>query len=175
MIKYIIVWLLPFIIGCDNNSGIDNEIENYSKLQDVSLGENLDEVYKRFKKDNFIIQNYKDISDSKECENSKNIIFSNNMTNFDVNNNGILTEISTTNPNVVDANGIRVGNAEKIIQNLNKNIEPEKIFSGDDSVEFFKYKIQMKDKMGYFIYIVNNKKIDSITISSVNHIPCYKD
>jgi hypothetical protein len=176
MIKNIIVCLFLFIIGCTNDSYVDDKIKNYSKLQDISLGESVDEVYKRFKKENFIIQHYKDISDLKECKNSKNVIFSNNMSNFDVNNNGILTEISTTNPNVVDANGIRVGDSEKTLENLSKNTKPEKVFSGDDSLDFFKYKILMNDKKGYFFYIVdNNKRITSITVSSINHINCYED
>ena len=55
------------------------------------------------------LQSYKDISSIIGCENAKNIIIDNNETNLDISNKGFVMVINTTNPKVVDGNGISVG------------------------------------------------------------------
>lgn len=71
------------------------------------------------------MQNYKDISNVKDCEKSKNLIINDNQTNIDVDERGMVTAINTTNPNAIDANGISVGENEKQLFKL-KNITKTK-------------------------------------------------
>lgn len=170
--------LLFFIAGCSTSkqaNNLDIQSQNEYALDGVELDENIESVKKRLKNE-LTIQNYRDISDLKECENAKNIIINNFLTNIDTDNNGVITSINTVNPKVIDANGVSVGQDEKVIKNLVPTAKSDKIFSGDDSLDFYEYKIQMKNKKGYYEYIVNNdKKIDSITISSNRYIACFED
>ena len=106
----------------------------------------------RFKGD-IIIQNYSDITDLKECQKRKNILVNNTLTSVDIDDYGVVTSIHTRDLKAVDANNISVGKLESSIKNLNSNIKSEKIFSGDDSVDVFVYKIPMKGNKGYFISI----------------------
>lgn len=71
------------------------------------------------------MQNYKDISNVKDCEKSKNLIINDNQTNVDVDKRGVVTAINTTNPNTIDVNGISVGENEKKLFKL-KNVTKTK-------------------------------------------------
>src|SRR5690606_13733711 len=120
-------------------------------------GDNLDALKSRFKGD-IIIQKYSDITDLKECQNRKNILVNNTLTSVDVDNNEIVTSIHTRDVKAVDANNISIGKGEINVAKLNNNIKPKKVFSGDESLDLFLYKIPMKESKGYFIYNINNNK-----------------
>ncbi|WP_252377834.1 hypothetical protein [Acinetobacter pittii] len=84
----------------------------FNQLDGIHLGDKFDDVFKK-NKNNIIVQNYKDISNVKDCEKSKNLIINDNQTNVDVDKRGVVTAINTTNHNTIDVNGISVGENEK--------------------------------------------------------------
>ena len=159
-----------------NNKNQDSLINNQeNKLNNIRIGDNVEFLKKKFKKD-IIFQNYSDITDMKECQNSKNILVNNTLTSIDINGNGIVTSIHTRDSMAVDANNISVGKLEGSINKLNSYIKPEKKISGDDSIYLLVYKIPMKDNKGFFIYSIGDDgKIESISIESVDHISCGED
>ena len=109
----------------------------------------------------------------KECQNRKNILLNNGLTSVDVDNNGDITSINTRDLKTVDANDVSVGKLESSINSLPDLDNRQKVFTGDDSIEFHTYKIPMTVKKGYFLYSIdNNSKIDSITIANIKHISC---
>lgn len=175
MKKLYYIFSIVLFCGCSNsqtNSSDLNQIQSKeNELNSIRIGENLETLKGRFRGD-IIIQKYSDITDLKECQNRKNILVNNTLTSVDVDKDGIVTSINTRDVKAVDANNINVGNTESNIIKLNTNIKPEKVFSGDDSLELFVYKIPMKENKGYFVYNIDNNKIESISIESLEHIPC---
>lgn len=180
-IMYYICSLL-LLCGCSNSqsNSIDTNNKNQGvgvynkedKLNNITIGDNLDYLKGKFEKD-IIIQNFSDITDLKECQNNKNILVNNTLTSIDINGNGIVTSIHTRDSAVVDANDISVGKLEDSIKKLDNYIKPEKKISGDDSLSSLVYKIPMKNDKGYFIYSIgSNGKIESISIESLDHISC---
>lgn len=161
--------------GCSNsqtNSSDFNNIQSKEiELNGIRIGDNLEKLKDRFKGD-IIIQKYSDITELKECQNRKNILVNNTLTSVDVNNDGIVTSIHTRDEKIVDSNNISVGKTEINVTKLNTNVKPQKVFSGDDSLDLFLYKIPMKKSKGYFIYNIDNNKIESISIESFDHISC---
>jgi hypothetical protein len=168
---------LILLFGCSNSqtnsSDVTKKNNNEYQLNGVQIGENLAALKEKFKND-IIIQNYSDISDLEECQNRKNILINKSLTSIDIDDNGVVTSINTRNLKTVDANNVSVGNLESSIKHLTYQIKPKKEFSGDESLEIYSYKIPMKEKKGFFIYSIDNYKIDSITIESVKHISCYE-
>ena len=176
-IYYIVSILL--LCGCSNSqtnsSDLNREKIQENELNGIKIGENLELLRKKFKSD-IVIQNYSDISGLKECQNRKNVLVNNTLTSVDINDNGIVTSINTRDLPVIDANNMSVGKLEGSIKKLNSHIKPEKIFSGDDSLDSFVYRIPMKEGKGYFIYnIGNDSKIESISIESLEHVSCYEE
>ncbi|MPW44248.1 hypothetical protein [Acinetobacter guerrae] len=177
MKKNYCIMFLFILHGCSdgkkNSSDEAKNINNEYELSGVKIGGNLEFLKENFKND-IIIQNYSDISDLKACENRKNILINNTLTSIDVDDQGIVTFINTRNSKAVDANNVSVGNLESSIKNLTYEIKSQKEFSGDDTQGIYSYKIPMKEKKGFFIYNIDNKRIDSITIESIEHISCYE-
>lgn len=104
----------------------------FNQLDGIHLGDKFDDVFKKNKnKNNIIVQNYKDISNVKDCEKSKNLIINDNQTNVDVDKRGVVTAINTTNPNTIDVNGISVGENEKKLFKL-KNITKTKKMDAEE-------------------------------------------
>lgn len=129
---------------------------------------------KKYKGD-ILVQNYKDISNVVGCENSKNIIIDNNETNLDVNNKGFITAINTTNPRVIDTNGISVGQDSKKLLEL-KSINKLKKIDNQEGDSYYEYKLVSQDSKFYYIYTTNqDDKIDSIGLFSKDYINCYED
>ncbi|WP_396231794.1 hypothetical protein [Acinetobacter baumannii] len=116
--------LILFFAGCAEKEvhALSNSNLPSNQLDGVHLGDKFDDI---FNKNNIIVQNYKDISNVKDCEKSKNLIIKDNQTNIDVDERGMVTAINTTNPNAIDANGISVGENEKQLFKL-KNITKTK-------------------------------------------------
>lgn len=116
--------LILFFAGCAEKEvhALSNSNLPSNQLDGVHLGDKFDDI---FNKNNIIVQNYKDISNVKDCEKSKNLIINDNQTNIDVDERGMVTAINTTNPNAIDANGISVGENEKQLFKL-KNITKTK-------------------------------------------------
>lgn len=176
MKKLYCIFSIILLCGCSNsqtNSFDLNKSKNKeNELNDIKIGDNLEVLKRRFKQD-IIIQNYSDITDSKECQNRRNILVNNTLTSVDIDDDGVVTSIHTRDLKIVDANNISVGKIESSITKLNSNIKPENFFSGYDSLDLLVYKIPMKENKGYFIYnIGNDSKIESISIESLDHISC---
>lgn len=176
MKKIYFIFSILLLCGCSNSHNnlldLNGNKNKESELNDIKIGDTLEVLRERFKGD-IIIQNYSDITDLKECQKRKNILVNNTLTSFDIDDYGVVTSIHTRDLKAVDANNISVGKLESSIKNLNSNIKSEKIFSGDDSVDVFVYKIPMKGNKGYFIYNIGNEsKIESISIESLDHISC---
>ena len=116
--------LILFFAGCAEKEvhALSNSNLPSNQLDGVHLGDKFDDI---FNKNNIIVQNYKDISNVKDCEKSKNLIIKDNKTNIDVDERGMVTAINTTNPNAIDANGISVRENEKQLFKL-KNITKTK-------------------------------------------------
>lgn len=171
-------FLFIFLIaGCEKNEVYvlsDRNLISY-QLNGISIGSKIEDFHKKFK-EGIIVQNYRDISDIKECENAQNIIFDNNQTNIDVDKSGTITAINTTNPNVVDSNGIKIGQSEKNLLKLNSITKTKKIDNSEDSNYYYEYIITPTNSKVYYIYTTDDKKkIDSIGLFSKNHIACYED
>jgi len=167
MKKIYFIFSILLLCGCSNSHNnlldLNGNKNKESELNDIKIGDTLEVLRERFKGD-IIIQNYSDITDLKECQKRKNILVNNTLTSVDIDDYGVVTSIHTRDLKAVDANNISVGKLE---------IKSEKIFSGDDSVDVFVYKIPMKGNKGYFIYNIGNEsKIESISIESLDHISC---
>lgn len=148
---------------------------NLNQLNGIALGGRVEDIKKKFKGD-IIIQNYKDINFSKECESSINIIVDDNQTNIDVNSSGIITAINTTNKNVTDGNGVQIGQNETYLLNLNPIAKEKKASGSDEGGHSYEYKIAPTDSHFYYIYNVDVKgKVDYIGLFSKDHIECYED
>lgn len=148
-----------------------NELELYS----IQLGGNSESLKERFKED-MVVEYYKDISDLKECKYAENIFLDNYLIAVETDNNKIITSVGTTDQKLADYHGISVGQDEKVIKKLIPNAQSKKIYSGDDSIDFYEYKIQMENKQGYYSYVIDNfGKINSITIKSNDYIACIEE
>lgn len=168
---------LFLVVGCNKNEThvlSDRNLASY-QLNGISIGNKLEDVYTKFK-ENIVVQNYKDISDVKECENAKNIIIDNNQTNIDVDESGIITAINTTNPNIVDSNGAKIGQSEKELLKLNSIIKKNKLNNGEDGGYYYEYIVTPTNSKVYYVYTTDDeKKIDYIGLFSKAHIACYED
>lgn len=175
MKKLYYIFSILLCCGCSNSQSNSSDLHSIkskeNELNGIKIGDNLDALKSRFKGD-IIIQKYSDITDLKECQNRKNILVNNTLTSVDVDNNEIVTSIHTRDVKAVDANNISIGKGEINVAKLNNNIKPKKVFSGDESLDLFLYKIPMKESKGYFVYNINNNKIESISIESFDHISC---
>ncbi|MER8076056.1 hypothetical protein [Acinetobacter pittii] len=146
----------------------------FNQLDGIYLGDKFDDVFKK-NKNNIIVQNYKDISNVKDCEKSKNLIINDNQTNVDVDKRGVVTAINTTNPNTIDVNGISVGENEKKLFKL-KNVTKTKKMDAEEGGSYYEYKILSQHSDSYYIYTANHQgKIDSIGLFSKDYISCYED
>ncbi|EPF6186444.1 hypothetical protein NYY74_09530 [Acinetobacter baumannii] len=166
--------LILFFAGCAEKEvhALSNSNLPSNQLDGVHLGDKFDDI---FNKNNIIVQNYKDISNVKDCEKSKNLIIKDNQTNIDVDERGMVTAINTTNPNAIDANGISVGENEKQLFKL-KNIIKTKKMDAEEGGSYYEYKILSQHSNFYYIYTANHQgKIDSIGLFSKDYISCYED
>lgn len=176
LIKASLFISLILLVGCAKKEvhALDKDSLDFHKLNGISLGSNLEDFEKKYKGD-ILVQNYKDISNVVGCENSKNIIIDNNETNLDVNNKGFITAINTTNPRVIDANGISVGQDSKKLLEL-KSINKLKKIDNQEGGSYYEYKLVSQDSKFYYIYTTNqDDKIDSIGLFSKDYINCYED
>lgn len=132
------------------------------------------DILKEYKND-IVVQNYKDISSVIGCENAKNIIIDNNETNLVVSSEGFITAINITNPKVVDANAISIGEDSRKLLEL-KSINKVKKIDNQKDGSYYEYKLVSQDSKFYYIYAAGrDEKIDSIGLFSKDHINCYED
>ncbi|PKF34300.1 hypothetical protein CW311_07385 [Acinetobacter proteolyticus] len=167
---------LILLVGCAKNEVhiVGKDSLNFNKLNGISLGSNLEDILKKYKND-IVVQNYKDISGVIGCENAKNIIIDNNETNLDVSSEGFITAINTTNPKVVDANGISIGADSRKLLEL-KSINKVKKIDNQEDGSYYEYKLVPQDSKFYYVYTAGqDEKIDSIGLFSKDHINCYED
>lgn len=167
---------LILLVGCAKNEvhTVAKDSLNFNKLNGISIGGNLEDVLKKYK-DDIIVQNYKDISSIPGCENAKNIIIDNNETNLDVSNKGFVTAINTTNPKVIDENGISVGQDLKKLLEL-KSINKVNKIDNQEGGSYYEYKLVSQDSEFYYIYSTSkDDKVDSIGLFSKDYINCYED
>ncbi|GAA5630669.1 hypothetical protein Acal02_01277 [Acinetobacter calcoaceticus] len=167
---------LILLVGCAKTEvhalGKDNL--NFNKLNGITLGSSLEDILKKYK-DDIVVQNYKDISSIIGCENAKNIIIDNNETSLDINNKGFVTAINTTNPKVVDGNGISVGENVRKLSKL-EAIDKTKKIDNQEGEAYYEYKLAPQDSKFYYIYTVGqDEKVESIGLFSNDHIDCYED